>query len=284
MTTKAQTSEAAGDEAAQLLDAADRLESRRDRNGRVLVTLTSIGLFVAVVGVWEFAVRSGLVHSIVLAPPSDIALAMAEMYVQSYFWDNLWFTTRALLVSFLTGSAIGLALGLLLGASSFFRRVLSPYIIAFQALPKVALAPIMVTAFGFGIESKIVMGVVICFFPVFLDTMTGLLMVSEKRLILMRSFGATRLQTLWTVSIPSALPNIFAGLKAAVTMALVGVVIGELVGSRKGVGYLVQLNSFQLNIPVVYATIITLGLIGWFSYAIIDLLDHKLVFWRDSGA
>ncbi|MEX0945749.1 MAG: ABC transporter permease [Acidimicrobiia bacterium] len=238
-------------------------------------------LGVAFVAVWEYIVSSGRVHAIVLPAPSAVAKSLGSLTTQGFLYGHLFATVKAALFGFVIGSALGFALGIALGVSEFTRRALSPYIVVFFTLPKVALAPIFVTWFGFGISSKIVMSAVICFFPVFVDTLSGLWLVDDRSLTLLRSLKASRGQILRKLSLPTALPNIFAGLKTGITLALVGVVVGEFVGTRQGIGYLIELYSFQLQIADVFTLILLLGLIGWALYATVDFIDRRVVFWRE---
>jgi NitT/TauT family transport system permease protein len=186
-------------------------------------------------------------------------------------------------LGFAIGSSVAFVLAMILGYSSYLRRVFSVYIVMLQSVPKVAFAPVFIAWFGFGLVSKIVMSAVICFFPVFVDTLTGLGLTERKAINLMRSLKATRTEILFKLRLPTALPNVFAGLKTGVTLALIGVIVAELVGTNLGLGFLIGLYSFQLQVDNVFAIIVILGLIGWGMYAIVDFINRRVVFWhRDS--
>lgn len=182
---------------------------------------------------------------------------------------------------FAIGSAIGLTLGTTLALVPAARRVLYPYIIGFQSLPRVVLAPLFVTWFGFGITSKIVVAVALCFFPVLVNTFVGLISVDELAYKLMQSLTATRYKIFIKLRLPGALPFIMAGLKTGLTFAVIGAIVGELVGASAGLGYLIAIFNFQQRIPSVYAVIIFLGAVSTALYLLIDRIERKVVFWTD---
>jgi NitT/TauT family transport system permease protein len=241
-------------------------------------------LLVLFVALWEYLVKSEIIPAIIVPPASEVATALFAFLTSnwSFFHGHLLETLYATVLGFSLGSALGFILGVLLGASRFVRAVFSSYVVGFYTLPKVALAPVFVTWFGFGLTSKVVMSVVICFFPVFVNTLTGFGLVDERALQLMRSLGASRMEILRKLDLPTALPNIFAGLKTAMTLALVGVIVGELVGTSQGLGHLIGLYSFQLQVDNVFAIIVLLGIMGWGLYSIVDVIGRKAVFWHDT--
>jgi NitT/TauT family transport system permease protein len=176
---------------------------------------------------------------------------------------------------------IGITMGIVLAVFQPVKRLTYPFIVAFQAIPKVVFAPLFIVWFGFGQTSKVVMAIVIAFFPVLVNTMVGLETVPQDALRLMRSLRATRMQTFWKVRILHAAPLIFAGIKTALTFAVIGVIVGEFVGAREGLGYLLDAYHFQLRIDRVFALIVMLSLIGSVLYFIVEWVDRKLIFWSE---
>jgi NitT/TauT family transport system permease protein len=236
--------------------------------------------FLIVVGVWEAIVQAGLVAAIILPAPSAIFKQFFYLIGSDFFLGHLGTTLYETVVGFAIAAVLGLFLGTLIAEFVLMRATLYPYIVAFQVLPKAALAPLFITWFGFGAFSKLAMATAISFFAITLNTMVGLQSYEEDAFLLMRSLRATRWQTFIKLKVPTALPFIFAGLKNGITLALIGAVIGEFVAARSGLGLLVETYNFQMKIPLVFATIIVLSLVGLALYGIMELIDRKVVFWR----
>lgn len=240
----------------------------------------SVAVLVVFLLAWEYASRTGLVHRIILPAPTEIARAAPELLADPEFWPHVVTTVVEIIAGFLAGSLIGLLLGMALALSPFLRRAYFPLVAAFQATPRVILAPVVLTWLGFGMPSKIAQAIILCFFPVFLNTLVGLSLTEENAVRLMRSLSATRWQTFVKLRLPDALPIIFAGLKVALTFSMIGVLISEFVGAESGLGYLISKYNFEMRIPLVYTMIVLLALIGLGFYLLLDWIDHKLVFWR----
>jgi NitT/TauT family transport system permease protein len=246
-----------------------------------LYTLLILAL---VIGVWELAPRLGLVNEIIVPRFSKVAVAFWGLVTQPFFPVHLFTTLGEIVAGFAIGVTIGLTLGILLAVFPVAKRVTYPFVVGFQATPKVVFAPLFVAWLGFGMSSKVVMAVVISFFPVLINTLVGLESVPENAKMLMRSIRATRFQTFIKVSLPHALPIIFAGIKAALTFSVIGAIVGEFVGASKGLGYLLDLYNYQLRIDRVFAVIVVLASIGAGGYFLVEYLDRKLIFWREDQA
>jgi NitT/TauT family transport system permease protein len=234
-----------------------------------------------IVGIWQLNTVSGLVHGIILPPPADVFSAFWGLLGEPFFWTAVRITIFETLAGFLIGVAIGIALGSLIASSHVMRLALYPFIIAFQNTPRVAFAPVLVTAFGFGLTSKIAMAAAICFFPLLINVVVGIDTIDDDARSLMRSYGASKWTTLTKLTFPSALPVIFAGLKTALSLALIGAIVAEFVGAAEGLGVLINTFNFQLDVAEAFAVVIALSLIGLALYGIMELLDRKIVFWVD---
>jgi NitT/TauT family transport system permease protein len=158
-------------------------------------------------------------------------------------------------------------------------RAFYPLIVAFQSMPKVALAPIIIVWFGFEIESKIVMVALICFFPCFVNAVVGLKSCNPNLIDLYRAFGASRLQILFSVKWPSALSAVFAGLEISIVLALLGAVVAELVASRRGLGHVIEASTVDFNVAMMFACVIILAAIGVIGTQIITWLRRRIAFW-----
>ena len=161
-----------------------------------------------------------------------------------------------------------------------FRKAFYPVIILFQSTPRVALAPVFIAWFAFGITSKIALAATICFFPVLINTITGLTVIDENAGLLMRSLRATRWQTFRHLRLPSSVPTVFAGLKAALTFALIGAIVGELTATNEGAGHLIETAAFQFRSDDVFAYLLMLALIGLALFLLAARLERKLLFWH----
>jgi NitT/TauT family transport system permease protein len=217
---------------------------------------------------------------IILSKPSEIAPAFFEAVTTKFVWEHYWVTIQATLLGFVIGALAGLVLGLLIALIPMFSEAFYPVVILFQSTPRVALAPVFIAWFGFGMTSKIALAATICFFPVLVNTITGLQQVDENALLLMRSLKASRWQIFKHLRAFAALPTIFAGLKAALTFALIGVIVGELKATNEGAGFLIERGSFQLRMDDVFAYLGMLALFGLLLYAVANAIERRVVFWQ----
>ena len=226
---------------------------------------------------WELACRVLRIPALVLPPPSAIAAILWDGLATGYFWPHLRATTQELLLGVITGSTLGFGVGVALGESAIARRVLMPYVVASQVVPKLALAPLFILWFGFGITSIVVITALICFFPLMENTLTALQQVAPERLELFRMLGATRAQTLWRLKLPSGLPAILAGLRVAVVLALVGAVVGEFIGASQGLGALVIATQGTMDTARMFAVLVLIALLGLAAYQATLWLERRLL-------
>ena len=230
-------------------------------------------------GAWELAVRLFGVSAIVLPTPSAIGAAIWSLVQVGTLPKHLGVTLAEILAGFVLGAGAGIALGALIAMSPLLRRILYPYIIVLQVVPKVAVAPLFIIWLGFGIESKILMAVLISFFPLLVNTIAGLQNVQPEYLDLMTAVKARRWETFRYVRFPSALPYIFAGLEAAIVLAVIGAIVGEFVGASVGLGYLIMLYHTNLNIAGVFAVLVVLSAVGLALHTAVVYCRRRIVFW-----
>jgi NitT/TauT family transport system permease protein len=217
---------------------------------------------------------------IILSKPSEIVPAFLQAITTGFVWENFWVTFQEAIIGFVIGAGGGFVLGALVALSPTFRKALYPVIVLFQSTPRVALAPVFIAWFGFGMTSKIGLAVTICFFPVLVNTITGLTIVDEDSLLLMRSLRSTRFQIFRELRLPSAMPAIFAGLKAALTFAVIGAIVGELTAANEGAGHLIETASFQFRMDDVFAYLSMLALAGLALFLAASYVERKLIFWH----
>jgi NitT/TauT family transport system permease protein len=239
---------------------------------------------IAFLAIWEWISKSGTVNEIILPAPSNVFTALIELAQTADFWQDTWVTTQETVIGFVIGVTVAWVLGTLIGLFRFFSLALYPIIVAIEIVPRIALAPVFLTWFGFGIGSKIMMAAAICFFPVLINVILGVRTVDTSARALMRSFGASRLEEYRKLTLPSSAPAIFAALKVAIVFALTGAIVAEFVGANEGMGILIKTLNFQLLIAESFAVIIGLAIMGLIFYGVTTVLEAKIVFWRGHGA
>lgn len=217
---------------------------------------------------------------IILSKPTEIGPAFLAAITTGFVWENFWVTFQETMIGFFIGAGGGFLLGVYVALSMNFRKAFYPVIILFQSTPRVALAPIFVAWFGFGMTSKFVLAATICFFPVLVNTISGLTLIDENAGLLMRSLKASRWQTFTRLRLPNAVPTVFAGLKAALTFALIGAIVGELTAANEGAGHLIESAAFQFRMADVFAYLLMLALMGLGLFLTAQYLERKIVFWH----
>jgi NitT/TauT family transport system permease protein len=246
--------------------------------------LLSPAVLVALVAIWQAVTVHFEIPTFILPPPLDVWRALVAGFStgplsRAGFLYHSGVTFGEAILGFVFGSLFGIALGFLVASSRVVERVAMPYIVAFQSMPKVALAPLLVIWFGFGIDSKIVITSVITFFPLLVNSIAGYHSVDPDRIDLARSCNASRLQILWKIIIPSSLPYIFAGLNVASVLALLGAIIGEFVGAQSGLGMLLLQYNQTMQTGSVFAVLLILALGGFVMNSAIRALEHRFCFW-----
>jgi NitT/TauT family transport system permease protein len=237
--------------------------------------LTPLLTLVCCLAIWEAAVRFLAVPVYLLPAPSQIAAKLATSY--PLFFSETLSSVASISAGFAAAVIVGIPAATLMIYSEWFRRSIYPILLTAQVLPKVALAPLFIVWFGFGLLPKVLMTFLISFFPIVIDTLTGLNSVRPESLMLLRSMGASRWQAFWKVRLPSALPSMFGGFKIAITFAVVGTVVAEFVGSDHGLGYILVLARGNLDTVTVFAAILWLVAIAFLYYFAVELLEWLLL-------
>lgn len=236
--------------------------------------------FIVVVALWQLVVTLELVDDFMIPAPIDVFEKFGAVIDSGILWTHTRATLHATLVGLLIGGGIGVLLGYLIARIPILEDVLSPLIVAFQSTPVVAYAPLLVIWFGAGTQSKIVTSALIVFFPILMNTVVGIRNVPTGLHDLMRVSGASRWQTFIKLEIPAALPILLTGLKTGATLAIIGAVVGEFIAARAGLGLLINLAKTQYDTPLVFVGVITLAFIASTIYALISLLERRLLSWQ----
>jgi NitT/TauT family transport system permease protein len=239
-----------------------------------------LGLAVIVVA-WQLYTQLYAVSRIVLPSPSDIALASVRHF--ALLLAQTWPTLGATVLGFVIALVLGIPLAVCVANSRVLNLTLYPILVATQSVPKVAIAPIVLVWFGFGMESKLAIAFLVAFFPIVVDTATGLRSTPPGLLELARSLRASPWQVFSKVQMPAALPFVFSGAKVAITLAVIGAVIGEFVGSVDGLGNLLLAANSQLESPLAWAALIWLSALGIVLFAAVALVERLVVPWGHSG-
>ena len=230
---------------------------------------------------WEAAARLGGISPFLLPAPSEVLITTVTQFP---LLAHMSVVTAA---EFLLGFALGVLIGLPLGALIVYAKPVElafyPLLVAFQTIPKAAVAPIFIVWLGTGITSKVLIAFAISFFPIVIDTVVGLRSAQPETIYLARSMGANALQVFWYVRFPNALPAIFGGLKVASTLAVVGAIVGEFVSADKGLGYLVLVANGELNTRLVFACVLMLTVLGIAFFFMIEVLERFVVRWHVSA-
>lgn len=238
-------------------------------------------LFLGICVVWELLMRVGLITSILVPRPTAIVNQMLKLYItEGTIWHDFFITLTEAVVGFAIGAGIATFLAAGSALSGVFHRYVSPYAIVLNVTPGIALTPIIIAWFGYGMGSKIALAAVICFFPIFVNTLTGLTQVDREREELFRSLGAKHSTIFFKLRLPAALPLFFAGLKIGLTTALIGAVVAEFTQATEGVGLMMTRFSFQLNMGASIATLLSMTAIGLLLFYTMEFLDDRAVFWR----
>ncbi len=241
-------------------------------------------VFVVFIGTWQLVTSLGLVSPIILPTPletlNDMIFVGKNLLTGGYMLAALWITIKEVIYGFALAIAIGFSLGVLVGETAFGEKAVMPYLVAIDTMPKVAFAPLFVAWLGFGIESKVALAAFIATFPIVVGTAAGLHAADENARMLFKTMGASRMQTLIKMKLPTGLPQIFTGLKIGAVGVMAGAITGEFLGGGKGFGELIRVAASQLNTPRVFSLILYLSLVGLALYLLVQWTQRKVVFWH----
>jgi len=229
--------------------------------------------------VWEAAARLLKIPAYILPPTTAVFMGLYRGIASGLYVEHVWITILETFLGFALGASAGFALGTFVALSRRFEYYLYPIIVMFQAMPKVALAPLIIVWFGLDLTSKVVNASLVCFFPLMVNTIVGLRSADEDRVSLMRSLAATPAQIFWMLRLPGALPAIFAGLEIAMIFALIGAIVAEFVGAQSGLGVLIQSMNFSMDVAGQFSVLFILSLIGLTLNTIVAAVRRRVVFW-----
>lgn len=242
-----------------------------------------LGLISIIVGllVWHLIARNSGIPNFILPSPLSVWTRFVKAISDGSLIYHTGITLAEILLGLLVGTIFATIVGYVLAKSRSLERVLSPYLVASQAIPIVAIAPLLVIWLGDGILSKVVICALIVFFPVLVNTIVGVRAVPIAMYDLMNSLHASRSQILWKVEVPASLPVFLGGLRIGATLSVIGAIVGELVDAEKGLGFLLQLGDFQYDTPMVFVAVFMLIALALMLYGIVTLLEKRFLKWQE---
>jgi NitT/TauT family transport system permease protein len=258
---------------------------RRAFRGRMGTAIGLVLFGVIFIIAWEGVFRLKIISKFII--PSafgtlrQIVWIFGNVFTGGPYLESAWITVEEVALGFVFGAIAGILLGIVVGETAVGRRVLMPYVVAFNAMPKVAFAPLFVAALGFGLAPKVLMAAVIAFFPVVVNQAAGIEAANENELMLFRAVEATRWQTLWKLKFPTSLPFLFAGLKIAAVLAVIGAVVADILsGGKGGLGKQIMTASIDLRTTTIFALIVLLSIVGLVVFIVVAVAEHYIVHWR----
>jgi NitT/TauT family transport system permease protein len=244
--------------------------------------LLRLVLVAVVLGLWEGAVSYFEMPAYILPPPTAIFTALWRGLNDGVYLEHLAVTVEETLLGFALGCGLAFLLGTVIALSRRVEYFLYPFIVMFQAMPKVALVPLIMVWFGLGLASKVVSAALVAFFPLMVNTIAGLRSAEEDRISLMRSLAASRWQIFRMLQLPNAMPFIFAGLEIAMIFALIGAIVAELISAQQGLGMMMQSMSFTMDVAGQFSILLILAVLGLVLNGAISAIKRRVLFWEPS--
>lgn len=236
-------------------------------------------VFVGLVALIEALVRGEVISDFFLPTPSSVVASLSQLLMTFSFWNHIWITLQEMLLGFSLALVLGLTIGSVVGISRVAEVVISPYIACLQAIPKVAIAPLVILYLGFGISSKIVVAAAVAFYPIFANVVEGIRTVDNRMLDYFQVQDATPWETFWHLRLPSSLPFLLSGMRVGMVFAILGAVVAEFVGSTEGLGYFLVQQKSALNIPGMFAAIMVMMAFGLINHLVFTLLESRYLHW-----
>lgn len=252
------------------------LDRVRERPEWVCVPLTLVLIF----GGWEWYVKAYNVSPLILPAPSKIIGALYTGIASGVLVHGFLVTLEEIVLGYIVSALTAFILGTLISQFRLVEATIYPYVVALQTLPKIAIAPLILVWVGLGIESKVIVAALVSFFPMLVNTIVGLKSASADKLELMHALTASRAKTFFLVKLPEALPYIFAGLQIGIVLAVLGAIVGEFVGAKAGLGYLIMQMNYNLDVAGMFAVLVILGVMGVLLNFLITFIRRRVIFWQ----
>ncbi len=241
------------------------------------IRFTQISIIIVFVLIWQFLADKGLINTFISSSPKEVINTIVDLHNSNNLYNHIWITIYETLISFVLGTFIGIIIATILWWNKFISKVLDPYLTILNSLPKVALGPIIIIWAGAGMKSIIIMALLISVIITIINAYQGFIEVDPIKIKLMKSFKATKTQTYLKLILPSTFPAIISTLKINISMSLIGVIMGEFLVSKEGIGYLIMYGSQVFNLNLVISGTIILCIVAAFMYYVILFIEKKLI-------
>ena len=248
---------------------------KKEKKNKLLISIIRIAIITIFLIIWELLAKFKIINTFLTSSPSRIIKTIVELFKNGSLMKHIGITLYELFLSFSVASILGFLLALLFWSNRFLAKVIEPYITVLNSLPKVALGPLIIIWVGASNNSIIFMALLISLFITIINIYNGFISTDESYITLLRAFGATKSQIFRKVILPSNYSTIVNALKINISMSLIGVIMGELLVSKNGLGYLIMYGSQVFNIDLVITSVLILGIISYLMYFIIDKLEKK---------
>ncbi len=239
----------------------------------IFIHVCRILLLALIIGLWESVANSGIVDPFITSSPSRIINKLSEMFASGTIWNHIFITLEETILAFLFSTIIGSIIAIILYLCLPLKKILEPYLVILNSLPKIALGPLIIIWMGIGTKAIVTMGVLICVIITIISMLNGFIAVEEEKIMVLKSMGANKLQILTKLIIPATLPNFISVLKINVGMAWVGVIMGEYLSSSAGLGYLLVYGGQVFQLDLVMTTIIILCILAGIMYFLISIIE-----------
>ena len=237
--------------------------------------------FLVLLGLWQLAINIFNPPPYIIPSPTALGLALWSAATDYNLYVNVGVTAEEVAIAFVVAAVLACSMGLLVTENRVCERIILPYVIAIQSVPKVAIAPLIIIWFGFGITSKIVIASMLAFFPIFVNVVTGFKAIDQRQLMLMRSLCASRWQIFFKLRLMTAFPYLFAGLQIAAVLASLGAIVGEFVGAKQGIGSMIIRSQTEMDVANVFVGVVALSIMVSILHASVKAVSKKVVFWTE---
>ena len=250
---------------------------RKIKRDKILVILSQVFILVFLIWLWQYASDKGYINTFISSSPKNVISTIVDLYNSNNLFIHIWITLYETIISFLLGTILGIIVAIIMWYSKFLSRVIDPYLTIFNSLPKVSLGPILIIWVGANIKSIIVMALLISLIITIINVYNGFSSTDVNKIKLLNSFGSSKVQILKLLILPNNYPVIISSLKINVSMSLIGVIMGELLVSKQGIGYLIMYGSQVFNLDLVISGIFILMVVSYLMYLGIGYIEKKLI-------
>ena len=247
------------------------------RRYKLLILITQVLLLILIIGIWQFLANKGVINTFIASSPSKILDTIINLIKSNNLFHHIWVTVYETLISFIFGTIIGIIIAIMLWFNKFIAKVVDPYLTIINSLPKVSLGPIIIILSGANVRSIIIMALLMEIIITIITVYNGFNSTDKNKINLLRSMGANKYQMLKYLVLPNSYPTIISSLKINISMSLIGVIMGELLVSKEGIGYLIMYGSQVFNLSLVLSGIVILMLLSYIMYLIISYIEKILV-------